>query len=111
SARRGGGERRGGQEPIGGAAHVTIAPHHEHGCGAGGGREADGSGQQQTEEAPSHRPDATFALSLGSSPSAGLMHDRLRNRTLRSVATLALIAIAGLGLAACGSSNQATQLL
>jgi hypothetical protein len=39
------------------------------------------------------------------------MHDRPRNRTLRSVAMLALLAIAGLGLAACGSSNQATQLL
>jgi hypothetical protein len=40
------------------------------------------------------------------------MHDRLRNRTLRSVATLVLLAAAGLGLAACGGgSNQATKLL
>jgi hypothetical protein len=39
------------------------------------------------------------------------MHDRPRNRTLRSVAMLALIAIAGPTLAGCGSSNPATQLL
>lgn len=40
------------------------------------------------------------------------MHDRPRNRTLRSVAMLALLTIAGLGLAACGAgSNQAANLL
>jgi hypothetical protein len=40
------------------------------------------------------------------------MHGRPRTRTLRSVAMLALLAIAGLSLAACsGGSNQATRLL
>lgn len=40
------------------------------------------------------------------------MHDRPRNRTLRCVATLAFLAIAGLSLGACGgASNQATKLL
>src|SRR5207302_2957158 len=69
-------------------------------------RHAGGGPQQQTEQAPAHRGDATFALDLASSPD--LM--RHLNRTLHFVAALIALLTAA-AVAACGSSSQGASSL